>query len=45
MPPPDFSITYFWDNQSFLVRTGTYESIEDLIGEKVAANAGTCRAS
>lgn len=37
----DFSITYFWDNQSFLVRTGTYESIDDLIGQKVAANAGS----
>lgn len=37
----DFSITYFWDNQSFLVRTGTYESIDDLFGEKVAANSGS----
>lgn len=37
----DFSITYFWDNQSFLVRTGTYESIDDLIGQRVAANAGS----
>lgn len=37
----DFSITYFWDNQSFLVRTGSYESIDDLIGETVAANAGS----
>ncbi len=37
----DFSITYFWDNQSFLIREGTYASLEDLIGEKVAANAGS----
>ena len=37
----DFSITYFWDNQSFLVRTGTYEQIEDLFGKTVAANAGS----
>ncbi len=37
----DFSITYFWDNQSFLVRTGTYASIDELIGKKVAANAGS----
>ncbi len=37
----DFSITYFWDNQSFLVRTGTYESIDDLFGQTVAANAGS----
>ena len=31
----DFSITYFWDNQSFLIRTGTYGSIDDLIGQTV----------
>ena len=37
----DFSITYFWDNQSFLVRSGTYESIDQLIGETVAANVGS----
>lgn len=37
----DFSITYFWDNQSFLVRTGEYASIDELMGQKVAANAGS----
>ena len=37
----DFSITYFWDNQSFLVRTGSYTSIDELIGQTVAANAGS----
>lgn len=37
----DFSITYFWDNQSFLIRKGTYQSIDELIGQKVAANAGS----
>ncbi len=37
----DFSITYFWDNQSFLVRKGSYASINELMGEKVAANAGS----
>ncbi len=37
----DFSITYFWDNQSFLVRAGTYSSIDELIGQRVAANAGS----
>ena len=37
----DFSITYFWDNQSFLVRTGEYESIEELFGETVAASSGS----
>ena len=37
----DFSITYFWDNQSFLVRRGTYDSIDQLIGQRVAANAGS----
>lgn len=37
----DFSITYFWDNQSFLVRKGTYTSLEEMMGKKVAANAGS----
>lgn len=37
----DFSITYFWDNQSFLVRKGSYDSIDELMGKKVAANAGS----
>jgi len=37
----DFSITYFWDNQSFLVRTGTYTSIDELVDQTVAANAGS----
>ena len=37
----DFSITYFWDKQSFLVRSGEYSTIEDLIGQTVAANAGS----
>jgi len=37
----DFSVTYFWDNQSFLIRTGEYAAIEDLFGAKVAANAGS----
>lgn len=37
----DFSITYFWDNQSFLIRKGTYTSIEELMGKTVAANAGS----
>ncbi len=37
----DFSITYFWDNQSFLIRQGTYQNIDELMGQKVAANAGS----
>jgi polar amino acid transport system substrate-binding protein len=37
----DFSITYFWDNQSFLIRRGTYTSIDELMGRQVAANAGS----
>ena len=37
----DFSITYLWDNQSFLVRTGSYTSIDGLVGATVAANAGS----
>lgn len=37
----DFSITYFWDNQSFLIRKDTYSNIDELMGQKVAANAGS----
>ena len=37
----DFSITYFWDNQSFLIRKGTYATLEEIMGQKVAANAGS----
>jgi polar amino acid transport system substrate-binding protein len=37
----DFSITYFWDNQSFLIRTGTYATLDEIMGQKVAANAGS----
>jgi polar amino acid transport system substrate-binding protein len=37
----DFSVTYFWDNQSFLVRDGTYASLDEIMGMKVAANAGS----
>jgi|GEM_PF-204075 len=37
----DFSVTYFWDNQSFLVRTGEYSNIDELFGETVAASAGS----
>jgi polar amino acid transport system substrate-binding protein len=37
----DFSITYFWDNQSFLIRKGTFGSIDELMGQTVAANAGS----
>lgn len=37
----DFSVTYFWDNQSFLVRTGEYENIDELFGATVAASAGS----
>jgi polar amino acid transport system substrate-binding protein len=37
----DFSLTYFWDNQSFLIRQGTYATIDDLMGQTVAANAGS----
>ena len=37
----DFSVTYFWDNQSFLVRTGEYSSIDELFGETWAASAGS----
>lgn len=38
----DFSITYFWDRQTFLVRGESgFTSLDDLIGKKVALNAGS----
>lgn len=37
----DFSLTYFWDNQTFLVRKGEFDSLEDLFGKKVALNSGS----
>jgi polar amino acid transport system substrate-binding protein len=38
----DFSITYFWDNQTFMVRADSgIASLEDLFGKKVALNAGS----
>ena len=37
----DFTITYFWDNQTFLVRKGTFHSLKDMFGRKVAMNAGS----
>jgi polar amino acid transport system substrate-binding protein len=37
----DFSISYFWDSQTFLVRQGEFKSLADLFGKKVAMNAGS----
>jgi polar amino acid transport system substrate-binding protein len=38
----DFSITYFWDSQTFMVRADSgITSLEDLFGKKVALNAGS----
>jgi polar amino acid transport system substrate-binding protein len=37
----DFSITYFWDTQTFLVRKGEFDSLDDLYGQLVAMNAGS----
>jgi polar amino acid transport system substrate-binding protein len=37
----DFSITYFWDSQTFLVREGEFDSLDDLYGQLVAMNAGS----
>ena len=37
----DFSITYFWDNQSFLTQAGKYTAIEELFGQKVAVGVGS----
>jgi polar amino acid transport system substrate-binding protein len=37
----DFSLTYFWDRQTFLVRDGEIGSLEGLFGRTVAMNAGS----
>jgi polar amino acid transport system substrate-binding protein len=37
----DFSITYFWDSQTFLVRRGEFASLGEMFGKKVAMNAGS----
>jgi polar amino acid transport system substrate-binding protein len=37
----DFSITYFWDSQTFLVREGEFDSLDDMFGKVVAMNAGS----
>lgn len=37
----DFSITYFWDSQTFLVREGEIESLDEMFGRVVAMNAGS----
>jgi polar amino acid transport system substrate-binding protein len=38
----DFSLTYFWDTQTFLVRKDSgLATLEDLFGRKVALNAGS----
>ncbi|PJF39440.1 MAG: ABC transporter substrate-binding protein [Phototrophicales bacterium] len=37
----DFSITYFWDSQTFLVRKGEFDSLDDMFGRVVAMNSGS----
>ena len=37
----DFSVTYFWDSQTFLVRKGEFSRLEEMFGRKVAMNAGS----
>lgn len=37
----DFSQTYFFSTQTFLVRAGEVESYEDLVGQPVAASRGS----
>ncbi|WP_022661610.1 ABC transporter substrate-binding protein [Paucidesulfovibrio longus] len=37
----DFSITYFFDGQKFLVKKGTASSWKDLVGKKIASMQGT----
>ncbi len=37
----DFSITYFWDSQTFLVRDGEFSELGEMCGRIVAMNAGS----
>jgi polar amino acid transport system substrate-binding protein len=37
----DFSQTYFWSKQTFLVRKGEIASLEDLVGETVGMDRGS----
>ena len=37
----DFSQTYFWSNQTFLVRRDKVSELEDLVGKPVAASRGS----
>jgi polar amino acid transport system substrate-binding protein len=37
----DFSQTYFWSKQTFLVREGEIDSLEDLVGETVGMDRGS----
>jgi polar amino acid transport system substrate-binding protein len=37
----DFSQTYFWSKQTFLVRQGEIDSLEDLVGETVGMDRGS----
>jgi polar amino acid transport system substrate-binding protein len=37
----DFSQTYFWSKQTFLVRRGEIDSLDDLVGETVGMDRGS----
>jgi polar amino acid transport system substrate-binding protein len=37
----DFSITYFFDGQKYLVPAGKYKSVKELVGKKIASGQGT----
>jgi polar amino acid transport system substrate-binding protein len=37
----DFSQTYFWSKQTFLVKRGEIDSLEDLVGETVGMDRGS----
>jgi polar amino acid transport system substrate-binding protein len=37
----DFSQTYFWSDQTFLVRKGKVSSLKDLVGKTVGADRGS----
>jgi polar amino acid transport system substrate-binding protein len=37
----DFSLTYFWSKQTFLVRKGEIDSLDDLVGQTVGMDRGS----
>jgi polar amino acid transport system substrate-binding protein len=37
----DFSVTYFWSKQTFLVKSGQIKSLSDLVGKRVGMSRGS----